>query len=158
MPAASYSSSTIRHSAVVGGDDTVFTADTWTICTIKVPSAAAGATYVYTDTSSKNEAYKPESGDQMSMLLAPGTTLKIATDAAAAVEFSVTQTQLPIEELVHAAVVIKFILAVYTKEVLGWDVPDTETAPPFYPSSERTTRGPGRVYIDPRLKMKQGSR
>ena len=153
-------SATTRHSVATGGDDTVFVADTWTICTIKVPSAAGGSGhYVYTDVSSKNEAYKPEAGDQVTMLLAPGMTLKIATDSAVAVEFSVTQTQVPIGPLVHAIEVIKFIMAVYVKEVLGWEaMPDSEVAPPFRPGADKTSRGPGRVYMDPRLKMKQGSR
>lgn len=153
MAGPAYTTSTTRHSGAVGADPSVFTAETWTVVTIKVPSGIAGATYIYTDSSSKNEAHKPEPGDQITILLAPGTTLQLETDSGVAVEFSITMTEVPIAAAVYALDVIAFAMLVATK-MAGVPVPEEAIVPPFRPEAARTSsRGPGRVYIDPTGRM-----
>lgn len=150
-------STTQRFSTVNGAaDSTVLLAETWTICTVKVPSAAAGAHYVYTDSGAVGEAFKPEPGDTVTLLLPPGTELQIATTSAAAVEYSVTQMQVPIGEVTYALEFVRFVLAVYMKQ-MGFEIPETELIPPFRGKIKVSSKGPAQRKTDPLRRLKKGA-
>lgn len=154
MAGETYSTSTTRHSiAAAGGSGTVFTAEDWTICTIRVPSTASGATYIYTSGSSKNESYKPEAGDELTVLLSPGTVLQIETDSGTSIDYSIFMTEIPLGSIAYFLDIVSFI-AMYSAFQAGAPIPESAIVPPFRPEPGSTsTRGPGRVYIDPRGKL-----